>query len=411
MLWGNGILMKSALGTQSTQFRGKKIAWLSFIVFDFCNTVSQTQILDQMSKRGHETYLFAMRSKRKFSIPDSNVHLILTPIRHVPLVSSTLYVFAMSLLLPFYVASKKFDYIIVEPGTSIIGLVWQPLLRLTNSRVVLDVRTTPLRFRNDLREHLHEILFRNSIIFAKKRFQGMTILTRLMKAQICYGMDVSPSFVGVWTSGVSGRLFDPRNYDGRVVREEFGMENKFIILHHGVIRKERILEGIFGTVKSIALVRDQFNDIVLFLLGGGEGESMLKELIEENHLEGHVFLHTKVDYSEVPRFIAMSDVGIVPLADSPNWRYQCPLKLLEYLAMEKVAIVTDIPAHREIIGKSKSGIYVKSIDPYEIAAAITFAHQNKDRLNDWGRHGRNIVEDRYTWEKVAQNLDEYLLSI
>jgi len=215
----------------------------------------------------------------------------------------------------------------------------------------------------------------------------------------------------VWTSGVSERLFDPLNYDGKALRKEFGLEGKFVVFHHGVIGLERVAEGIAQTIESLAILKNRFEDIALFLLGEGDGLVVIRKIVKEKGLEDAVVLHTKVDYAEVPKFISMSDVGIVPLPDSPNWRYQCPLKLLEYLAMEKVVIATDIPAHREVIGKSKSGIYIKSIDPKEIAAAITFAHDNRDRLSDWGRHGRNIVRDAYTWEKVAENLDEYLSSI
>jgi len=118
-----------------------------------------------------------------------------------------------------------------------------------------------------------------------------------------------------------------------------------------------------------------------------------------------------VDYAEVPKYIAMCDVGIVPLPDLPYWRFQCPLKLLEYLAMKKVVIVTDIPAHRAIIGKEKCGIYISSVKPIGIAKSITYAYNNKEKLGKWGEIGRTIIKQEYTWEKVARDLENYLLSI
>jgi len=366
---------------------------------------------NEMSKRGHIIYLFAMRSKNRFALPNSEVHLVLAPLRHVPIISSSLYVLAVLLFLPFYIAAKKFDYVIVEPGTSFVGLALAPLLHLTNSKIVLDVRSTPLKIKDDFREHMHELLFRNSVMIAKRRFQGITILTRLMKMQICSEFGLSSSFVGVWTSGVSDSVFDPHKYTGKELRKRLGLDHKFIVFHHGVLGKGRANDGLVGTIKAIAMLKNRFDDLLLFLLGEGDGLNILERITKENDLEDTVRFHSKVDYFEVPSFIAMSDVAVVPLANSPNWRFQCPLKLLEYLAMEKVVIVTDILAHREVIGKSQSGIYVQSIDPKEIAAAITFAHDNRDRLSDWGKAGRNIVEDAYTWEKVARNLDEYLSSI
>lgn len=400
--------MKTTSENRSSQVHQKKIAWISFIVFDFCNVVSQTQMSDAMSKRGHKVYLFAMRSRNRFTLTNSEVHLVLTPLRHVPIISSSLYALALLLFFPFYFVAERFDYVIVEPGTSFVGLVLAPLLHLTNSKVILDLRTTPLKINNGFREHLHELLFRTSVMIAKRRFQGITILTRLMKMQVCSEFGLSSSFVGVWTSGVSGSLFNPGKCAGRELRKKLDLEHEFIIFHHGVLGKARANDGLVGTIKAIALLKNRLDDLVLFLLGEGDGVSILERITKEESLQDRVRFHSKVDYVDVPRFIAMSDVAIVPLADSPNWRFQCPLKLLEYLAMEKVVIVTDIPAHREVIGESKSGIYIKSIDPEKIAAAIAFAHNNRDRLGDWGKAGRSIVENAYTWEKVAANFDKYL---
>jgi glycosyltransferase involved in cell wall biosynthesis len=79
--------------------------------------------------------------------------------------------------------------------------------------------------------------------------------------------------------------------------------------------------------------------------------------------------------------------------------------------MEKVVIATDIPAHRSVIGEAKCGIYISSIKPMEIAEAIEYSYLNKKNLEKWGKIGREIVEKKYTWEKVAKDLEHYLLSI
>jgi glycosyltransferase involved in cell wall biosynthesis len=139
--------------------------------------------------------------------------------------------------------------------------------------------------------------------------------------------------------------------------------------------------------------------------------SKLKRLIRDEGLQDSVVIHDAVDQSEVPMFIDMCNVGISPLPDHPYWRYQSPLKLLEYLAMEKVVIVTDIPAHRRVIGKAKCGIYASSAEPMEIARAIEHAYLNEGNLEEWGKIGRKIVREDYTWEKVARDLEGYLLSI
>jgi len=385
----------------------KRIVWVSSIVFDFCNVISQTQILNQLSKRGYDVFLFATRSRESHQLTNPNIHLILIPLRYIPVASSSLYMFTLFILLPFFVISTKPDYVILEPGSSILGLILKPFSYALKFKMVLDIRSTPIKVKNAFRESLHFLIFRSSVALAKKRLDGITILTKSMKRQICSEFDIPLEHVGVWTSGVAVDLFNPENYDGKELRKKFGLEDKFIVFYHGALGISR-LEGIVGTVKSLEILRSRFNDLVLFLLGEGDALPFLKELVRESHLEHVVVIHGTVDYSDVPKFIAMCDLGIVPLSDSPNWRHQSPLKLLEYLAMGKVVIVTDIPANRDIIGTSKCGIYVKSTDPEEIAKGIAHAYSNLGSLDHWGRIGIEIIEKSYSWERIADNFEKYL---
>ena len=113
----------------------------------------------------------------------------------------------------------------------------------------------------------------------------------------------------------------------------------------------------------------------------------------------------------VPRFVAMCDIGIVPLPNLPQWRHQCPLNLLEYLAMEKPVIVSDIPANRDILGTCKCGKYLASVEPEKIADAIAGYYDFRAQLNELGACGSTLVKERYSWQKVAQDLETYLLSL
>lgn len=139
--------------------------------------------------------------------------------------------------------------------------------------------------------------------------------------------------------------------------------------------------------------------------------SFLKNAIRELGAQDAVVMHGTVDYEDVPKYIAMSDVGLVPLPDIPDWRNQCPLKLLEYLAMKRTVILTDIPANRNIVGQEKCGIYVPSCDPAEIAKAMEFAYKNREKLEEWGESGRKIIEQEYNWDKKAKDMEDYLKKV
>ena len=79
--------------------------------------------------------------------------------------------------------------------------------------------------------------------------------------------------------------------------------------------------------------------------------------------------------------------------------------------MEKVVLATDITANRLVVEDEKCCIYLRSVNPVEIAKSIEYAYVNKDKLDSWGKSGRKIIHCSYTWEKVAEEVENYLLSV
>lgn len=375
--------------------------WISFKCARSLGLRTALNVLNHLAQRGHDVYLLSTRAKKRFRIDNSNVHLTLVPFGYLPIITPFLFSIVVFIYLPFYIAVRRPDIIITETGPSIFSFIWKLLLNPLRFKTILDIRTTPVEV-NNFRRYLDQIVFfRISVKVAKEMFDGITTLTNLMKREICDEFQIDPEFVGVWTSGVSTTLFDPKKYNGLEIRKRFGLADKFVVFCHG-----NFYYFLSRVIESVEILKTK-HDLVLFLLGSGPALPIFKELIQQSGIEDKVVIHDVVDYKDVPKFIAMCDVGIVPLPDLPDWRHQCPLKLLEYLAMEKVVIVTDIPANWEVVGKSKCGIYIPSVDPIEISKAIIYAYNNRERLKEWGSFGRTIIEERYSWEQVAKDLDDY----
>ena len=396
------------LGREQFSSKQKGIVWISFLVVDLSlYKTTQLEILEHSAERGHEAYLFATYSKDKCTINNPNIHITLIPLRYIPVIAPLLFAIVTTVFLPFYVAIKKPRFIIVEPDLTVLAFIWKPLFSSLGIKIVLDIRSTPVDLVN-FRRYLSALWFNVSVVIGKNALDGITTLTLKMKQELCEKFKIQPEFVGVWTSGVSTTLFDPAKYSKLDLREKLSLDNKFIVMYHGSLSINR---GILESIKAIEIVKDRYPDIVFFVLGSGPGESAMKKLVQEIGVQDNVIFHDPVSYNEVPKFIAMSDVGVIPLPNLPMWRNQCPLKLLEYLAMKKMVIATDIPANRKVLGKSKCGIYASSADPKEIAKAIIYAYNNRERLSEWGTFGRDIIKKLYTWEKIAEDLENYLSTL
>jgi starch synthase len=387
------------------------ILWVSFARLDIdLNSMALLNILRQFAELGHEVSLIAVRSRDVSQTEDPRVRIISVPLRDFPLILPVMFTIFLSIYLPIFIILSKVDVIIMDPYVHILSVFPQLLIsKFKKVKSVLDVRSIPVE-TTGFRGFQLKFWFNTSILVAKKLFDGMTIITPLMRKEICRTFEIDPCNVGTWPSGVDTELFNPENYTsiGIKLKKKLGLSDKFVVFYHGIFTATR---GLKETIESMKILRPDYPNVVLFLLGTGPMVSKLKQAVQKAGLEEHVIIHDPVNYAEVPKFIEISDVCIVPLPDHPYWRFQCPLKLLEYFAMEKVVILTDIPAHRTVIGEAKCGVYVPSVNPTEIAKAIEYVCLNKDSLNEQGKIGREIVKKEYTWEKVAGSLENYLLSI
>jgi len=385
--------------------------WVSTTILDvFVHSSAIISVLKALARFGHKPSLIAVRSLNKFPNENSPDRIISVPLRFFPIISPLMFTVILMFFLPIYILYSRSDYIIFNPEVHILSCFSSIIpSKLRNVKLVLDIRTIPVE-TNGIHGFLRHFFFATSILIAKKLFDGITVITPSMKEKICADFSLNSENVGVWTSGVSEDLFNSKKYisESAELRKKFGLKNNFVVFYHGVFTKTR---GLTETIKAMQILKNKNLNVFLFLLGSGPMAAELKTLIRDKDLQDMVIVHEKVEHTQVPKFIGFCDVGIVPLPDHPYWKFQSPLKLLEYLSMEKVAIITDILAHRAIIGNERCGVYLSSIKPIEISNAIEYAYHNREQLEEWGRIGRKIIQKNFTWNIVAKDLENYLLSI
>lgn len=394
-------------------FKNQKfsILWVSSTMLDtslYKNSLFD--ILRSFLKLGHVVSLIGMSSNSFQKTRNLKMRIISVPLRPLPMISRVIFSTIIFLLLPFYIITCKPDFIIIDSYIPIFGSFSGLFFsKLTKLKIILDIRSTPVETVG-FGGYMFKLLFSISVLVAKKLFDGITIITPMMKKEVCKNFNLKPKKIGVWTSGVSQNLFDPKNVtlESAELKKKLGLSGKFVILYHGVLSATR---GLQESMKAIEILRWKYPDIVFLILGSGPIVSLLRTMISEKNLKDNVIIHDTVEQSIVPQFIGLCDVGLVPLPLNNYWRFQSPLKLLEYLSMGKTVLISDIPAHRAVIGTEKCGVYISSIKQSEIMKSIEYVYHNKQYLDNWGKIGRKIIKKGFTWEKVAKDLETYLLSI
>ena len=233
----------------------------------------------------------------------------------------------------------------------------------------------------------------------------MTVITSYFKNEISNQISIDPSSLGVWGSGVDVVAFSPDKFRNNN-RPQF-LKGKFVIMQHGSISYNR---GILETVHAIKFLGNK--DVVLVLIGDSIGKCRAKEdvvrLSKELDIEQQICFVPSVSHSEIPEYISYCDCAVMAYPNIEYWNNNNPIKLLEYFAMGKVVICTDIWTFRDVAGDKQCAYYIKNNTPEEIAGAVWNCYKNKKLLRKWGSEGIGIASERFTWSKQAENLLNYI---
>ncbi|HOI76296.1 MAG TPA: glycosyltransferase [Methanofastidiosum sp.] len=144
-----------------------------------------------------------------------------------------------------------------------------------------------------------------------------------------------------------------------------GISDPIKLLYSGIYTELRGLEQI---VASMEYVSDNFE---LHLLGHGNLETRLLEIIKEKNIENKVIFHDPVPYNQVVNEISKYDIGIVTYLPTNLNNYYCsPNKLYEYIQAGLGIISINLPEPEEVIAKYHNGILFNSYEPLEIANTI-----------------------------------------
>jgi len=208
--------------------------------------------------------------------------------------------------------------------------------------------------------------------------------------------------ISIWTSGFNEELFDPHKY------KKTRTDNNFEIFYHGGITLSR---GIGSLIRAVRILKDKKYPVSLKLIGNIVNETEIRNLIQESRLEDICTIDRPVPYEQVPQIIKNCDLPVIPFPRFIGWRVSSPIKLLEYLAMGKALVLTNIEAHRNVVDKHEFAFYAETADPEDLAVAIERAYKMRDRLEELGLKARDLALGKYTWGRQARELVSFLDSL
>ena len=199
----------------------------------------------------------------------------------------------------------------------------------------------------------------------------------------------------VLPNGVDTSLFSKR--DSRDLRKELGLEDSFVLGYVGVLREWVDLRP---TLRALAALRDQGHKVRLLVLGEEGGLDACKLLTQEFGVADQVLFIGTVPYEQVPRYVSLMDVGLIPFGYNPVASGALPLKLLEYMSCEIPVICTPLPGISTAVGDAV--LYAGNAD--DIIQHIVHIKERPVEVQRMQAEGCKLVKQNFEWRNIAHHL-------
>jgi len=351
--------------------------------------------LEAMALRGHKVtcIIAAIPSMRRIEHQKMELDVVRLP-RYLPLVS---YVwFCMAALKRLMGRYRHVDVLVFGTDMFPLALPWFFLGKKRRPRLVL--RETGQVTPPGVRGYYNRIL-RQFSLYLSQWSDGVFAISPMRASELASKFRIPVSKMHVWPTSVDTNLFSERNptLDRQRMRKLLGVDDKFLLMYHGALEEDR---GVKELLEAIRVLHEERDDVALLFLGKGRAKQGLASYAEDHGLDRTVIFRDSVAFEAVPKFISASDAGIVPIPNLPHYRYQVPTKLLEYLAMGKPVIATDIIGHRWVANDSKVVFFCGNGHHAKIADAIAKCIRARDTTKTEaqsqiaGRFGPDAIADR-----------------
>lgn len=184
------------------------------------------------------------------------------------------------------------------------------------------------------------------------------------------------------------------------IREQYAVrEDEIMILFIGRLVP---VKGVDKLVQSMAYVKSKFPSAKLLVIGLGDLQEHLKNLVRQYSLEKEVRLRYEfIGEKERVEHYAACDVTVFPSLYEPFG-----IVALEAMSMEKPVVVgaRGTSGLREIVipnGENQCGYHVNPYDPADIAWGINSLLVDRENMKRLGKNGRSRVLEKFTWSAIA----------
>ncbi|MEM2841689.1 MAG: glycosyltransferase family 4 protein [Thermoproteota archaeon] len=216
----------------------------------------------------------------------------------------------------------------------------------------------------------------------------------------------------VW-NGVDANVYNPdrcKPEEVKAIRSQYNInEGENMLLFVGRLTW---VKGVRNLIQAMPLVLKDYPNTKLVILGRGEEQKDVEELINRLGLSNKIYYRFEfIPEKERILHYAAADICVFPSIYEPFG-----IVSLEAMAMKKPIVVgaSGVSGFREQVissGPDQNGVHINGNDPADIAWGVRLILSDKEKALRMGENGRKRVLSYFTWDKVAQQTVDIYTSL
>ncbi len=270
---------------------------------------------------------------------------------------------------------------------SLISWVARYIYALTDVKYVITTHGSCLT--NTLENKKYMALTEDAIRHSK----AITVVSKNTKDHFFNAFDKSiVSKSRIIPAGIDLSHF-PEKINTSFVEKKYNLKDKKVVLFSGRLSSEK-------GVEYLICAADKINGDI-YIAGEGPKKTELEALVSKKNLTNVHFLGYLLPEEIIPLY-GRADVCVVPSVVPESFG----LVVLEAMATKTPVIATSKGALSSLVKNGQNGLLVKPRNSSDIAEKCNYLLENEKMRIKMGERGREDVEKKFCWEKVATKFEK-----
>jgi glycosyltransferase involved in cell wall biosynthesis len=237
--------------------------------------------------------------------------------------------------------------------------------------------------------------------FCFRQAAAIVAVSDPLKAHLVRAWNLPAEKIIVLPNGADIERFKP-HADPQSVRTSLGVDDApSAIFVSGFYPWHASLE----LVESFALVHQQIPAARLYMVGDGQMRAQTETYARQGGLENAVSFVGTVPHEQIPAWLTVADVAVMPYPKMAKELWFSPLKMYEYMAAGKAIVASRAGQIAEVLQDGETGVLVEPGDTQGLAQALIRLLNDQNERHRLGMNARQQAVEQHSWAQYARKLE------